>query len=191
MVAEQYEIKGVIAHGGMGWIYLATDRNVAGRVVVLKGLHAEKSRDEASAAAAEREFLADITHPEIVKIFNFIDDPRVPGGFIVMEFVGGPSLRQRRNDQPNHLLPIDLAIGYMLEILPALSYLHSRGVVYNDLKPDNIIVTEDQVKLIDLGAVSGIGAFGFIYGTRGFQAPKLPRKARRSPAIFTPSAARC
>ncbi|MDR5971643.1 hypothetical protein NQE45_26575, partial [Escherichia coli] len=52
--------------------------------------------------------------------------------------------------------------------------LHSRGVVYNDLKPDNIIVTEDQVKLIDLGAVSGIGAFGYIYGTKGFQAPEVP-----------------
>src|SRR5699024_6421391 len=67
-----------------------------------------------------------------------------------------------------------IAIAYILELLPALDYLHSRGVVYNDLKPDNIIVTEDQVKLIDLGAVSGIGAYGYIYGTKGFQAPEVP-----------------
>ena len=180
VVASQYEIKGVIAHGGMGWIYLAQDHHVAGRVVVLKGLQAEKSADETAAAAAEREFLADITHPGIVKIFNFIDDPRVAGGFIVMEFVGGPSLRERRNAQRNHLLPIDLAIAYILEVLPALGYLHSRGVVYNDLKPDNIIVTEDQVKLIDLGAVSGIGAYGYIYGTKGYQAPEV---AREGPSI--------
>ncbi len=173
MVAGQYEILGVIAHGGMGWIYLAHDHFVSGRLVVLKGMQAEKSSDETAAATAEREFLADITHPGIVKIYNFIDDQRVPSGFIVMEYVGGPSLRHRRNEQPNHLLPLDLAIGYILEVLPALDYLHSRGVVYNDLKPDNIIVTEDQVKLIDLGAVSGIGAFGFIYGTRGFQAPEV------------------
>ena len=176
MVAEQYEILGVIAHGGMGWIYLANDHYVSGRVVVLKGMQAQKSADETAAAEAEREFLADITHPGIVKIFNFIDDDRVPGGFIVMEYVGGPSLRSRRNKQPNELLPVDIAIGYILEILPALEYLHSRGVVYNDLKPDNIIVTEDQVKLIDLGAVSGIGAFGFIYGTQGFQAPEVASK---------------
>ncbi|WP_311357044.1 serine/threonine protein kinase [Corynebacterium riegelii] len=169
MVANQYEIMGVIAHGGMGWIYLAQDHFVAGRVVVLKGLHSTTNADEAAAAAAEREFLADITHPGIVKIFNFIDDPRVPGGFIVMEYVGGPSLRSRRT-QP---LEPDVAIAYMLEVLPALGYLHSRGVVYNDLKPDNVIVTEDQVKLIDLGAVSGIGAYGYIYGTRGFQAPEV------------------
>ncbi|WJY68861.1 serine/threonine protein kinase [Corynebacterium auris] len=180
IVASQYEVMGVIAHGGMGWIYLAHDHHVAGRVVVLKGLHSTKNVDETAAAAAEREFLADITHPGIVKIFNFIDDPRVPGGFIVMEYVGGPSLRERRNAEANHLLPVDIAIAYILEVLPALAYLHSRGVVYNDLKPDNIIVTEDQVKLIDLGAVSGIGAYGYIYGTKGFQAPEV---ASEGPSI--------
>lgn len=182
IVADQYEILGVIGHGGMGWIYLAHDRFVADRLVVLKGMQAEKTDEEMAAARAEREFLAGITHPQIVKIFNFIDDERVAGGFIVMEFVGGPSLRARRNAQPNHLLPIDVAIGYILEILPALDYLHSRGVVYNDLKPDNIIVTEDQVKLIDLGAVSGIGAFGYIYGTKGFQAPDV---ATHGPSVAT------
>ncbi|RSZ65157.1 serine/threonine protein kinase [Corynebacterium hylobatis] len=173
MVAGQYEILGVIAHGGMGWIYLANDHFVSGRLVVLKGLQSEKSSDEQGAAVAERDFLSDITHPGIVKIYNFIDDPRVPGGFIVMEYVGGPSLRARRNEQENGVLPLDLAMAYIIEILPALDYLHSRGVVYNDLKPDNIVVTEDQVKLIDLGAVSGIGAYGFIYGTKGFQAPEV------------------
>ena len=180
MVAGQYEILGVIAHGGMGWIYLANDHFVSGRVVVLKGMQAQKSADETAAAVAEREFLADITHPGIVKIFNFIDDPRVPGGFIVMEYVGGPSLKNRRKKQADKLLPVDIAIAYILEVLPALEYLHSRGVVYNDLKPDNIIVTEDQVKLIDLGAVSGIGAFGYIYGTKGYQAPEV---ATEGPSI--------
>lgn len=173
MVAGQYEVLGVIAHGGMGWVYIANDRNVSGRWVVLKGMFPDGNPNDAGIAEAEREFLADITHPEIVKIYNFIDDPRVPGGFIVMEYVGGPSLSDRRKAQPNKVLPVDIAIGYILEILPALEYLHSRGVVYNDLKPDNIIVTEDQVKLIDLGAVSGIGSFGFIYGTKGFQAPEV------------------
>ncbi|WP_245803067.1 serine/threonine protein kinase [Corynebacterium phocae] len=180
IVGGQYEILGVIAHGGMGWIYLANDHFVSGRIVVLKGMQAHKSADETAAAEAEREFLADITHPGIVKIFNFVDDDRVPGGFIVMEYVGGPSLRARRNAQEGGLLPIDIAIAYILEILPALDYLHSREVVYNDLKPDNIIVTEDQVKLIDLGAVSGIGAYGYIYGTKGFQAPEV---ATEGPSI--------
>ena len=173
IVADQYEILGVMGHGGMGWIYLANDHYVSERLVVLKGMQSSKSQEESAVAEAEREFLAGITHPGIVKIYNFIDDPRVTGGFIVMEFVGGPSLRQRRTEQKGGLFDPDIAIGYILEILPAVEYLHSRGVVYNDLKPSNIIITEDQVKLIDLGAVSGIGAYGFIYGTKGFQAPEV------------------
>lgn len=172
VVADQYEILGIIAHGGMGWIYLAEDRNVSGRIVVLKSMMNTNPRDH-SAAAAEREFLADITHPVIVKAYNFIDDERVDGGLIVMEYAPGPSLRELKKEQENQLFTIDIAIGYILEILPALDYLHSRGVVYNDLKPDNIIATEDQVKLIDLGAVSGIGAFGYIFGTKGYQAPEV------------------
>lgn len=180
IVADQYEILGVIGHGGMGWIYLANDRNVAERLVVLKGMQAEAGNQDAGVVTAEREFLAGITHPSVVKIFNFIDDPRVPGGFIVMEYVGGPSLRDRMKDYPGGLMPVDVAIAYILQVLPALEYLHSRGVVYNDLKPENIIATEDQITLIDLGAVTGIGAFGFIYGTPGFQAPEV---GSRGPSV--------
>ncbi len=173
VVADQYEILGVIAHGGLGWIYLAQDRNVSDRIVVIKGMMGTDNPRDYGAAVAEREFLADITHPVIVKAYNFIDDPRVEGGLIVMEYAPGPSLQQRQKEQPGGVFPIDIAIGYILETLPALDYLHARGVVYNDFKPDNIIATEDQVKLIDLGAVSGIGAFGFIFGTKGYQAPEV------------------
>ncbi|AZA10626.1 serine/threonine protein kinase [Corynebacterium gerontici] len=171
VVANQYEIAGVIGQGGMGYIYLAHDRNVSGRMVVLKGIR--EGAQQMGAAEIEREFLASISHPEIVKAYNFVDDPRV-GGLIVMEYVPGPSLSSQQRRQQGGVFTIDVAIGYILEILPALEYLHSRGVLYNDLKPDNIILTEDQVMLIDLGAVSGIGAFGYIYGTKGFQAPEVP-----------------
>lgn len=182
IVAGQYEVMGVMANGGMGWIYLAVDHNVSDRWVVLKGMMGAASERERVIAAAERAFLADITHPGIVKIYNFIDDPRSPGGFIVMEYVGGPSLRAQRATQPKGRFDVDIAIGYILEILHALDYLHSRGVVYNDLKPDNIIITEEQVKLIDLGAVSGIGAYGHIYGTPGYQAPEI---AQTGPTVMS------
>lgn len=180
IVAGQYEVLGPIAHGGLGWIYIAIDHNVADRYVVLKGMMATENAHDRAAAESERAFLAEITHPGIVKIFNFIDEENSPverksddGGFIVMEYVGGPSLKKQKALQPTGLFPLDIAIGYILEVLPALDYLHSRGVVYNDLKPDNIIITEDQVKLIDLGAVTGVGAYGHIYGTKGFQAPEI------------------
>lgn len=174
MVADQYEIKGCIAHGGLGWVYLAFDHNVNERPVVLKGLVHSGDAEAQAIAMAERQFLAEVTHPGIVKIYNFVeheDKNGNPVGYIVMEYVGGTSLKQAKGQR----LPVAQAIGYMLEILPAMGYLHSIGLTYNDLKPENIMLTEDQVKLIDLGAVSTINSFGYLYGTPGYQAPEIVR----------------
>lgn len=125
LVAGQYEIAGPIAHGGLGWIYLAKDHNVSDRWVVLKGMMASSNERDLAVVQAEREFLAEITHPGIVKIINFVEPSDGETGFIVMEYVGGPSLRQRRRAQPDGVMPVDIAIGYVLELLPALDYLHS------------------------------------------------------------------
>ena len=181
MVVDQYEIKGCIAHGGLGWIYLAFDKNVNDRPVVLKGLVHSGDAEAQAIAMAERQFLAEVTHPVIVKIFNFVehdDKHGDPVGYIVMEYVGGTSLKQAKGSK----LPVAQAIAYMLEILPALGYLHSVGLVYNDLKPDNIMLTEEQLKLIDLGAVSRINSFGFLYGTPGYQAPEI---VKTGPTVAT------
>lgn len=179
MVAGQYEIQGCIAHGGLGWIYLAIDRNVSDRWVVLKGLLHTGDAEAQAVAVAERQFLAEVAHPSIVKIHNFVEHTAGDGspfGYIVMEYVGGHSLRDiSDNRPPDERMPLAEAIAYVLEILPALDYLHSIGLTYNDLKPDNVMVTEDQVKLIDLGAVATIEAYGNLYGTKGFQAPEIAR----------------
>ena len=180
-VAEQYEIKGCIAHGGLGWVYLAFDHNVNERPVVLKGLVHSGDAEAQAIAMAERQFLAEVTHPGIVKIYNFVeheDKHGNPVGYIVMEYVGGMSLKQAKGEK----LPVAEAIGYMLEILPAMGYLHSIGLVYNDLKPENIMITEEQLKLIDLGAVSRINSFGYLYGTPGYQAPEI---VRTGPTVAT------
>ena len=184
IVADQYEVQGCLAHGGMGWIYIAIDHNVSDRWVVLKGLlHADRA-EARKVAVSEREFLAELSHPSIVRIFNFIHDDWAispnHGGYIVMEYVGGPSLRDVRRESADRVLPVETAIAYILEVLPALGYLHSVGLVYNDLKPENIMLTEEHVKLIDMGAVSGIGSYGYIYGTPGFQAPEI---ARTGPSV--------
>ncbi len=181
MVADQYEIKGCIAHGGLGWVYLALDHNVNERPVVLKGLVHSGDAEAQKIAMAERRFLAEVTHPGIVKIYNFVeheDNHGIPVGYIVMEYVGGKSLNPARGEK----IPVDQAIGYMLEILPAMAYLHSIGLAYNDLKPENIMITEEQLKLIDLGAVSTINSFGYLYGTPGYQAPEI---VRTGPTVAT------
>ncbi|MCV7409792.1 serine/threonine protein kinase [Mycobacterium florentinum] len=182
IVANQYEVKGCIAHGGLGWVYLAVDHNVNDRPVVLKGLVHSGDAEAQAIAMAERQFLAEVVHPQIVQIFNFVehtDRHGDPVGYIVMEYIGGQSLKRGKKDPR---LPVAEAIAYLLEILPALSYLHSIGLVYNDLKPENIMLTEEQLELIDLGAVSRVNSFGYLYGTPGYQAPEI---VRTGPTIAT------
>jgi serine/threonine-protein kinase PknG len=178
-VAGQYEVLGCLAHGGLGWIYLAKDHNVSDRWVVLKGLLNTGDADAMEAAVAEGRFLAQLEHPNIVRIYNFVQHAsRRDGetaGYIVMEYVGGKSLKQIRLDdrQRGEAVPIAHALAYALEILPAFGYLHDRGLVYCDFKPDNIIQTEEQLKLIDMGGVRYINDDGPIYGTVGYQAPEI------------------
>ena len=187
IVAGQYEVKGCIAHGGLGWVYLAVDHNVNDRPVVLKGLVHSGDAEAQAIAMAERQFLAEVVHPQIVQIFNFVehtDRHGDPVGYIVMEYIGGQSLKRssKKGGKKGEKLPVAEAIAYLLEILPALSYLHSIGLVYNDLKPENIMLTEEQLKLIDLGAVSRVNSFGYLYGTPGYQAPEI---VRTGPTVAT------
>ncbi|HET9254441.1 MAG TPA: serine/threonine protein kinase, partial [Pseudonocardiaceae bacterium] len=175
LVAGQYEVRGCLAHGGLGWIYLAIDRNVDDQWVVLKGLLDSGDADAMAAAVAERRFLAEVKHPNIVRIYNFVqhtDRAGTPVGYIVMEYLRGLSLRQLL--EARQLLPPEQAMAYVIEILPALGYLHDRGLVYCDFKPDNVIQDDRGLTLIDLGAVIRLDDQpSAIYGTIGYQAPEI------------------
>jgi len=182
LVGGQYEVLGCLAHGGLGWIYLAVDRRVSDRWVVLKGLLDTGDEDALAVAIAERRFLAEVDHPNIVRIINFVEHPDLrtgsTDGYIVMEYVGGKSLKDIANDRRTpdgrrDPLPVEQAIAYALEALPALGYLHGRGLVYCDFKIDNVIQSEDSLKIIDMGAVRRFDDDGPIYGTVGYQAPEI------------------
>lgn len=178
IVNDQYEVVGALAYGGMGWIYLARDRNVSDRWVVLKGLINKSDAEAREAVRSEQLFLATVEHPLIVEIYNFVEyhDAR----YIVMEYVPGRSinqlLKQRRDDNDGNAdpLPVDWALAYILEILPAFTYLHDSGLLYCDFKPDNLMQVGDSLKLIDLGAVRRIDdEYSAIFGTTGYQAPEV------------------
>lgn len=168
IVVGQYEVKGAIAYGGLGWIYLGFDKTLS-RYVVLKGLLNTEDAASAAVAVAERQFLASVKHANIVGIYNFVKHDTE--GFIVMEYVGGKTLRQIRKERG--LLPVAEAIAYIHRILGAFAYLHSLGMVYCDFKPDNVMLEGSDVKLIDMGGVRRIDdPHGDIYGTVGYTAPE-------------------
>jgi len=182
-IGGQYEVLGALAYGGLGWVYLAQDHAVADRWVVLKGLIDTGDETAMAAAVNETNILAEVEHPNIVKIYNFVEHPDpatgTTVGYIVMEYVGGQSLRQlaiehhRQAARPEGL-PLGQVLAYGLEILPALGYLHSQGLLYCDLKPDNVIQTDEQLKLIDMGAVRRMDDYTSpMFFTTGYSAPEL------------------
>lgn len=183
IVHGQYEVAGCLAHGGLGWVYLAVDRAVSDRWVVLKGLLDTGDQDAMAAAISERRFLAEIEHSNIVRIYNFVEhlDQRTGSldGYIVMEYVGGKSLKEIANDRrttggKRDPLPVEQACAFGIEALEALGHLHSRNLLYCDFKVDNAIQTEDQLKLIDMGAVRRMDdEESAIYGTVGYQSPEV------------------
>lgn len=174
-------MKGAIAYGGLGWIYLALD-TVLKRYVVLKGLLNALDEAAAAVAVAERQFLAAVKHPNIVGIYNFVNHG--PEGFIVMEYVGGKTLKQLRKERGP--LPVAESIAYIHRILGAFAHLHTQGLVYCDFKPDNVMLEVDDVKLIDMGGVRRIDDMdGDIYGTTGYSAPEAGRGPTPVSDLFT------
>ncbi|HKS48438.1 MAG TPA: tetratricopeptide repeat protein [Amycolatopsis sp.] len=164
LVAGQYEVLGCIARGGLGWIYLARDRHLGGKYVVLKGLINTADPAAVRLSVNESQVLTASEHPNIVRIFNVVThaDPHVPGEqnrYIVMDYVGGLSLREvvGKARAGTTELRVEHVIAYGREILAALAYLHAQGLLYCDMKPDNVIHGETLVKVIDLGAIREIG----------------------------------
>jgi len=173
----KYRIDGVLGHGAMGTVYkgydASIDRAVAIKTVhphLLTGTHGEELRQR---FAREARAAARCSHPNIVSIFELGDDGETP--FIVMELIEGRELSE-------HLVgparfAIEQAVETLLQVLGALQFAHSCGVVHRDIKPANIILLEDgRVKVADFG-VAHIVAHqmtqpGFVIGTPGYMSPE-------------------
>ncbi|WP_225438440.1 serine/threonine-protein kinase [Candidatus Frankia nodulisporulans] len=207
----RYTVHGVIAHGGLGWVYAATDDNLGGdgvqAWVVLKGLLDAANPEARRVAEGERRILTTVSHPSIVKILDYV--AHAGEDYIVMEYVPGISLaamadaahaEQARAEQARAGLggqpgayPGTGAAGrpvvadvlrYLLRVLPALGHLHRMGLVYCDFKPDNVMITASGVKLIDLGGARRLDdrVSGYL-STPGYRAPELDDDGERPAGI--------
>ncbi|WIX92636.1 serine/threonine-protein kinase [Amycolatopsis sp. DG1A-15b] len=173
-IGDRYDVIGCFARGGLGWVYLATDIALAGQHVALKGVINSGNATLRAMARVERDVLVRLDHPNIVRISDFVEHPPPGGGepdtYLVMEYVGGRSLRDLLKQGP--LLRAEHVIVYGRAILGALDYLHGEGLLYCDMKPENVIHGDRRVKVIDLGAARSIeDPAGPAVGTEGFQAP--------------------
>jgi eukaryotic-like serine/threonine-protein kinase len=148
----RYIVENLVGIGGMGQIFKAHDPDI-GRPVAIKLISTELMSGIARADYIKRfrreaQAAARCAHPNIVAIYDFALHEGQP--FIAMEFVHGASLRQALDAAP--VMAIPDAVRIMLQVLDALSSAHDQGVVHQDVKPANIMLTPDmRVKVADFG----------------------------------------
>ena len=170
-----YEILGVIAHGGMGVVFRARQRSLK-RIVALKlligGAHASAAFKRRF--RQEAELAARLQHPNIVPIFEVGEHEGQP--FFSMEFVDGPDLARLTRERS---LTPPQAAEYVAAVAVAVEYAHRQGVVHRDLKPSNILIgPDDRPRISDFGLArllsddSTLTLSGATLGTPGYLPPE-------------------
>ena len=178
IIGNRYEVLEKIGIGGMATVYKAKD-NILKRNVAVKVLRDEFTTDEEFIKRfnTEAQAAASLTHPNIVSIYDVGHEDNLY--FIVMELIQGKTLKQIITE--DGVLPWKWSINIAIQIASALEIAHKNNIVHRDIKPHNIIITEDGVaKVIDFGiakAVSNstITAFGTTIGSVHYFSPEHAR----------------
>jgi eukaryotic-like serine/threonine-protein kinase len=177
-IGGRYRLERRLGAGGMSTVFLAHD-SVLERRVAVKLLAEHLSDDEDFVARFRREALAaaKLQHPNIVQVFDSGEDEPSSRHFIVMEYVNGPScadlLREHRR------LGVEQTVEIVRGACHGLDYAHRAGVVHRDVKPGNLLVSDESgtVKLADFGIAKAaeqtrITQVGAVLGTAAYLSPE-------------------
>ena len=186
----RYRVERRVARGGMATVYAGTDLRLQ-RPVAVKVMHPALAEDAAFVARFEREALsaARLSSPDVVAVHDQGRDDDVV--FLVMELVGGRTLRDVLRERG--ALPLPVALAVLERVASALAAAHAAGVVHRDVKPENVLLsTTGAVKVADFGlaraladaSLSGTGAV--LLGTVSYLAPEQVdgRAADRRSDVF-------
>ena len=183
LIAGRYELHELVGAGGMSNVFRAHDRLLE-RSVAIKVLHEHYSADEDYVERFRREArsVAQLAHPNIVTV---IDRGEEDGRqYIVFEYVEGENLKGLLS---HGALPVDEALRYGLQIAGALDFAHKRGLVHRDVKPQNVLLTEEgEPKVTDFGIarsidVQSVTQSGTVVGTSDYIAPEQARGEQVDP----------
>jgi class 3 adenylate cyclase/tRNA A-37 threonylcarbamoyl transferase component Bud32 len=175
----RYEIVRVLGSGAMGVVYEAQDNKLHRRVAI-KTIIKSAMVDEAQAADYSERFMreaqsvARLNHPNIVTVYDFGEEGDI--AYFVMEFIQGHELKEFLDSSVQ--FPLEKSLRYMIELLDALDYAHSEGIVHRDIKPANIMIDNaGRLKLTDFGVVKVLDKqegtqAGTMVGTPGYMSPE-------------------
>jgi eukaryotic-like serine/threonine-protein kinase len=178
LLEGRYRVGPRIARGGMATVYEATDTRLD-RVVAVKVMHKGYADDEhfIDRFVREARSAARLSHPHVVGVFDQGEDDGTL--FLAMEYVPGCTLRDVINEQG--ALPPSRALALLEPMVSALAAAHDAGIVHRDVKPENVLLTDDgRVKVADFGlaravtnATSTATSGGVLIGTVSYIAPEL------------------
>ncbi|HBG2458762.1 PASTA domain-containing Ser/Thr kinase PrkC [Clostridioides difficile] len=155
ILGNRYEIIRKIGDGGMAFVYEAKDR-LLNRTVALKVLRPEFVDDDEFLTKFKREAeaVASLSHPNIVNVYDVGEDGKVH--YIVMEFVDGKNLKEIIQDEG--ILDEYTALDITKQIAMALSAAHKKGIIHRDIKPHNILISNEGrvVKVADFGIAKAV-----------------------------------
>ena len=173
----RYEVVNHIGHGGMAEVYMGQQVNLE-RDVAIKVLHPFLADEVGFVNRFQREarLVATLRHPNIVQVYDFDHDEEYEIYYMVMEYIQGQTLKDRLQ---NGGIPLEEGAFIAAGIADALYYAHQRDMVHRDVKPANIMFTEEgHPVLADFGiarmlSVSGLTASGAMVGTPAYMAPEI------------------
>jgi serine/threonine protein kinase len=182
VLGGNYEVRRLVADGGMGRVYQGIDRARKDRVAI-KVLHPDVAKDEVARARFQREFeiSASLPHDHIIEVYDFQQDQERGMWFLSMEFLEGEELRSHL-ERDTTIKPARL-VRLLSQMAIGLDEAHRRSFVHRDLKPENVFLCGtregDHVKVLDFGSVrvnkgdvKKLTAMGTTIGTAYYMAPE-------------------
>jgi serine/threonine protein kinase len=162
----RYHVVEPISAGAMGAVYRAVDRETGNEVA----LKQSKSAQHDQRFDAEARLMSSLRHPRVVRIIDHFADRS--GQYLVMELVRGIDLGALLKQQGNPGLPVEHSIEYVRQACEALQYVHDQQIVHRDVKPQNLILGENGVMLVDFG-IARLMDDTELAGTVGIGTPKF------------------
>jgi serine/threonine-protein kinase len=152
---DHFKLESIVATSGMATVFRATDLDT-GTIVAIKVPHPEMESDPVMFDRFQREedIGTRMEHPGVMRV---LPNPNRSQVYIVMEWVPGRLLRSILNEEKK--LPLARAVHLTIGICEALEYIHTHGVAHRDMKPENVMVDEnDNIRLIDFGIAANAGS---------------------------------